>query len=254
MGKILIILLLSIVLLSCSSTIYYYEGKDYYGVMDRNELTFYSIGSLREFDSQLYYDIYQETNGWKFLDLDSLVKVLNEENKEKQPIYRFEEKVKINLFENGIIYEHSEPKQIDTFRLVKKTYQNNIKLPVPKYLISSSAVFNQGAFLKQFKNNFAVQYVKDTLFHFIDQEIERVHIFYLYPSIYSPGRGYEKVLDTSLYSNPIILGISSKSGVPLYAATTKTFFNDDHFIESLKCYNWVKIKGVSRKKLELLLR
>lgn len=246
-------LLMCIMLTSCKSTIYYYEGQGFYGIVKKDELTYFNIGSMRKFDSDYFFKTYQETNGWQRIDLDSLVRVLNEMNKEKGPLYSFEEKVKVNLFENGIVYEHSEPKKIDTFKLEKGTYQNNRKLPFPKYFISSSAVFNQGAMLKDFKNNFAVQYTKDSLFHYADQEIEKVHMFYLYPSIYSPGRGYEKVLDTSLYSNPIILGISSTSGVPVYAATTKTFFKDDYFIESMKCYNWAKIRGVSRKKIKTIL-
>src|SRR5690554_5038264 len=257
MKNTLFFLLIFSLLMSCKSVVYYYERKDFFGILEKDELTYYYSGYMREFDSDHFFNVYEETNGWQMTDLDSLVKVLNAENKEKGhgPFYNFEEKIKVNLIEKGIIYEHSDPKQIDTFKLEIGVYQNNKKLPFPKYFINSNAAFNQiGAPLKYFKNNFALQYVKDSLFHYSDQEIEKIHIFYLYPTIYSPGNDFEKVLDTASYSNPIILGISSTSGVPVYAATSKTLYEDKHFIESMNCYNWIKIKGVSRKKLELLLR
>jgi|SRR5690625_3714259 len=256
MKKILYFLFFFCLIVSCESAVYYYENKDFYGILKKNELTYYYSGYMREFDSDRFFKVYEETNGWQMLDLDSLAKALNAENKEKGngPFYSFEERVKVNLIDNGIIYEHLESRQIDTFKLNKRVYQNNKKLPFPKYFINSSATFNQGAPLKHYKNNFALQYVKDSLFHYSDQEIEIVHIFYLYPRIYSPGGGFEKLLDTSSYSNPIIVGISSTSGVPVYAATSKTFYDENHFIKSINCYNWIKIKGVSRKKIELLLR
>lgn len=255
--KIWIASLLCSLLTSCSHTIYYYATKDYYGILKRDKLTFFHSGNILDIDTDHLYRVYNENNGLNNINVDSLVSFLNEEIKKKGegPFYSFEEKVKVNLIENGIIYEHSAPIQIDTFKLDVGVYQNNKKLPFPKYFINSNAAFNQiGAPLKYFKNNFALQYVKDSLFLYSDQEIERIYIFHLYPTIYNPSDNFEKVLDTASYSNPIILGISATSGVPVYAATSKTLYEDNHFIESMNCYNWIKIKGVSRKKLELLLR
>src|SRR5690554_287099 len=255
MKNTLFFLLIFSLLMSCKSVVYYYERKDFFGILEKDELTYYYSGYMREFDSDHFFNVYEETNGWQMTDLDSLVKVLNAENKEKGhgPFYNFEEKIKVNLIEKGIIYEHSDPKQIDTFKLEIGVYQNNKKLPIPKYYVSPIASFDDAGNLKRFKNNFVVEYVKDSISYFSDQYFEKMHIFYFYPTIYS-NTSHEEILDTSTLSTPIVVGISSVNGVPLYTGTSMPYHEGVFDIQSMACYTWIEINGITRKKIKLLLR
>src|SRR5690554_6376039 len=117
--KIRIASLLCSLLTSCSHTIYYYATKDYYGILKRDKLTFFHSGNILDIDSDHLYIVYNENNALNNSNVDSLVSFLNEEIKKKGegPFYNFEEKIKVNLIEKGIIYEHSAPIQIDTFKL-----------------------------------------------------------------------------------------------------------------------------------------
>lgn len=157
----------------------------------------------------------------------------------------------IHVINNGIIYSHID--QIDTFKIEKGIYQKDKKLPISSIFINSSATFNIGGTRRNYRNNYTVQYIKDSLYSYLDQEVERIHIFHLYPIIFR-SEGSERIIDSSEFSNPLILGVSAKNGIPVYAATTKTFFKEPHLIESMECYNWIKVRGISRKKLEHILR
>ncbi|MBW7867306.1 MAG: hypothetical protein H3C31_03155 [Brumimicrobium sp.] len=255
MKKIWVTLFVCGVLTSCSRTVYYFSGD--YGFFKKNGLTYFISEGILEVTNDHLYQVYEERNGLNNINIDSLLSILNIEIKEKgvQPSSRILKRVKINKIKNGIVFQHEGLGYIDTFKLDIGTYQYDRKLPFPKSVIVSSAVFNQGFTLKFYEDNFTVQYVKDTVFHYVFNESEKVHMFYLYPSLYSSyASKQKKVVDVSEYSDPIILGLSSTNGVPVYVATTKTYFDDDRFVESLKCYKKLKIRGVSRKKLELLLR
>src|SRR5690554_2099439 len=253
--KIWIASLLCSLLTSCSHTIYYYATKDYYGILKRDKLTFFHSGNILDIDTDHLYRVYNENNGLNNINVDSLVSFLNEEIKKKGegPFYNFEEKIKVNLIEKGIIYEHSDPKQIDTFKLEIGVYQNNKKLPFPKYFVSPIASFDDAGNLKRFKNNFVVEYVKDSISYFSDQYFEKMHIFYFYPTIYS-NTSHEEILDTSTLSTPIVVGISSVNGVPLYTGTSMPYHEGVFNIQSMACYTWIEINGITRKKIKLLLR
>ncbi|MBW7867305.1 MAG: hypothetical protein H3C31_03150 [Brumimicrobium sp.] len=217
-----------------------------------NRLKYSRLICQGELNTNLRFTVYsEEGDRLRLINGDSLMETFKTENKEMKKLSFFDFKVKVNKVEDGIVYKYMKSKQIDTLKLEKGVYQYNKKLPIPAYFVFPIAIFNDEGRLRNFGSNFVGEYVKDSISFFADQYYEKMYIFHFYPTIYSDNN--EEVLDTSALSTPIVIGISSVNGVPLYSGITMHYHEDILQIPSMACYTWLKIIGVTRKKMELIL-
>lgn len=264
MRKVLVSFLVCFIVSSCSTRVYYYyeQPTNYrdvmmgrgYVILKGNKLKYSKLNHQGRFNDDYHFVVYEEeTNRLKLINADDTVATFKDANKKLKETYFSNFEVKVIRVGDEIVYKYSNLKLIDTFRLENGVFQYNKKLPIPKYYVSPIASFDDAGNLKRFKNNFVVEYVKDSISYFSDQYFEKMHIFYFYPTIYS-NTSHEEILDTSTLSTPIVVGISSVNGVPLYTGTSMPYHEGVFDIQSMACYTWIEINGITRKKIKLLLR
>lgn len=241
--RIFVLILLVVLFSNCTKTIYYYNAGEYYGIKQGKTFQYYYPGRKYSL-SMRYQKLYNETNGFSNLNLDSIAQIITKESLFLAPPTSLKFDIKIR--KNMVIYIYSN--KIDTIKFVKNKYQTDKKLPFITVIFSPSIMVN-GRRLVNFRNKYSVRYIQDSLFFFKNHPMEKIHILHFYPTSYLGGLK----IDSTNFKNPVILGISARTGVPVYILTKKRFTTKYGTYTTMNCIDYTKVR-CSLKKLKTILK